>query len=64
MSKNLSEKGAGPRVGVGAPTKSWVALIALLLSLFFAGCVGSGAASDDDKHPVFYGGVTGGGSWP
>ena len=44
----------------------WPALIGLLLSLLAAGCAESesGAASDNDKHSGFYGGVSGGGTWP
>jgi hypothetical protein len=44
--------------------KPLFALIGLLLSLLAAGCADSGAASDDKRHPVFYGGTTGGGTWP
>jgi hypothetical protein len=42
----------------------WLALIGLLLSLLAAGCADSGAASDNDKHNGFYGGISGGGTWP
>jgi hypothetical protein len=41
-----------------------LALIGLLLTLLSAGCAATGATSDDDKHPVFYGGVNGGGTRP
>jgi hypothetical protein len=39
-------------------------LIGLFLSLVLAGCADSGAGADNDKHRVFYGGVTGGHTWP
>jgi hypothetical protein len=45
-------------------TNSWFAVVGLLLTLLFAGCADTGSASDDGKRPVFYGGVTGGGTWP
>jgi hypothetical protein len=45
-------------------TNSWFAIVGLLLTLLGAGCANTGSASGDDKHPVFYGGVTGGGTWP
>ena len=39
-------------------------LVGLFLSLALAGCAESGAASGNDKRGVFYGGVTGGRTWP
>jgi hypothetical protein len=39
-------------------------LIGLFLSLVLAGCADGGAGSDNDKRGVFYGGVTGGHTWP
>jgi hypothetical protein len=39
-------------------------LIGLLLTLSAVGCADTGAASDNNKRPVYYGGVTGGGTWP
>lgn len=43
---------------------AWLALIGVCLFLL-AGCVESGGAgADSDKHPVFYGGVSGGGTRP
>jgi hypothetical protein len=40
------------------------AVIALLLAAL-AGCAESGSdSSDSDRHPVFYGGVSGGGTRP
>jgi hypothetical protein len=46
------------------PAISWLALIGLVLSVLIGGCTASGTAADDDKHPVFYGGVTAGGTRP
>jgi hypothetical protein len=46
-------------------TRCWFAVIELLLAMLAAGCADSGAAdSDNDRHPVFYGGATGGGVRP
>jgi hypothetical protein len=45
-------------------TRSWLALVALLLALTAAGCADTAASSDNDRRPVFYGGVTGGGARP
>jgi len=42
----------------------WPALIGLLLALLAAGCANDGAASDNDRHGSFYGGISGGGTWP
>jgi hypothetical protein len=39
-------------------------VIGLLLTLLVVGCADGGASSDNDKHPVFYGGVNGGGTRP
>jgi hypothetical protein len=41
-----------------------IAAIWLFLSLLLAGCADTGAASDNDKRGVFYGGISGGGSRP
>ena len=38
--------------------------VGLLLASLTAGCADSGAASDNDKRPVFYGGVSSGVSRP
>jgi hypothetical protein len=46
------------------PTRFWPAVIGLVLSVLIGGCTASGTAADDDKHPVFYGGVTAGGTRP
>jgi hypothetical protein len=53
-----------PGLPCGHAGMTALALIALLLTLLPAGCADSGASSDNDKHPVFYGGVNGGGSRP
>jgi hypothetical protein len=46
-------------------TRCWFAVIGLLLAALVAGCAdNSGAGSDSDKHPVFYGGVSSGGARP
>ena len=42
----------------------WLAFIGLLLSLAVTGCADTGAASDNDKRGVFYGGISGGRTWP
>jgi hypothetical protein len=47
-----------------ARSRSWLALIGLVLSLAIAGCADTGATSDNDKRGVFYGGVSGGHTWP
>jgi hypothetical protein len=44
--------------------KRWFAVIGLVLALSAAGCADTGAASDNDKRGVFYGGVSGGHTWP
>jgi len=44
--------------------KHWFSVMALMLSLVAAGCADSGAASDNDKRGVFYGGVSAGGTRP
>jgi len=41
-----------------------IAVIWFLLSLLVAGCADTGAASDNDRRGVFYGGISGGGSRP
>jgi len=41
-----------------------LALIGLCLSVLAASCADNGAASDSDKRPVFYGGVSGGHTAP
>ena len=46
-------------------TRRWFAVMALLLAVLAASCAESGGAgSDNDKHPVFYGGVSAGGARP
>ena len=45
-------------------TRWWFAVAGLLLALWGAGCTDTGTASDNDKRPVFYGGVTGGHTSP
>jgi hypothetical protein len=40
------------------------AAIGLLLALLAAGCADTGAASDNDKRGVFYGGVSASGPRP
>jgi len=43
----------------------WSLLLGLVVSLLTAGCADNGAASDNDRHGGgFYGGISGGGSWP
>ena len=42
----------------------WFSAMALVLLLMAAGCTDSGAASDNDKRGVFYGGVSTGGTLP
>ena len=42
----------------------WPVLLALLLSLFAAGCTNDRAASDTDNRGGFYGGVSAGGTRP
>ena len=39
-------------------------LIGVALVLLAQGCADSGASSDTDKHGGFYGGISGGGTWP
>jgi hypothetical protein len=43
---------------------SWLAWMGLLLLLAAAGCAQTNAASDNNKDPVFYGGVSSGGVRP
>jgi hypothetical protein len=45
-------------------TRSFLTVIGLMLSLVGVGCANSGSSSDHDNRGVFYGGVTGGGTWP
>jgi hypothetical protein len=45
-------------------TRGWISSIAVLLSLLATGCTDTGAASDNDRHGGFYGGVSGGMSRP
>ena len=40
------------------------ALIALVLTLLAQGCANDGTATDNGKQGGFYGGVSGGGTWP
>jgi hypothetical protein len=42
----------------------WFAVVGVVLVLSAAGCAATGTASDNDKHGVFYGGVSGGRTWP
>ena len=42
----------------------WLVLTALVFALLVVGCAGSGSASDNDQHGGFYGGISGGGTWP
>jgi hypothetical protein len=44
--------------------RHWFSVMALMLSLVAAGCADTGAASDNDKRGVFYGGVSAGGTRP
>ncbi len=67
MGKKLSDtRGASDERegGEAMEARCWFALIALVLSLAISGCADTSAASDDDKRGVFYGGVSGGRSWP
>jgi hypothetical protein len=45
-------------------TRFWFGVIGLLLALLAAGCADTGTTSDNDKHGVLYGGVSGGRTWP
>src|SRR5215469_11162002 len=40
------------------------AVLGLVLPLLAAGCADTGSSSDNDRHSVFYGGVSGGGLRP
>ncbi len=42
----------------------WPVLIGMLVALLSAGCADNGGASGDDKRGGFYGGISGGGTWP
>jgi hypothetical protein len=44
--------------------RSWFALLGVLVAVLLVGCAGPGGTSDDDRRPVFYGGVTGGHTSP
>ncbi len=50
--------------GEGMKKRYWFSVMALMLSLVAAGCADPGAASDNDKRGVFYGGVSAGGTRP
>jgi non-heme Fe2+,alpha-ketoglutarate-dependent halogenase len=71
-SANLLSRGFGKRTAKRRcitkrpemQARLWLTLIGLFLSLTVAGCADKGATSDDDKRGVFYGGVTGGRTWP
>jgi hypothetical protein len=45
-------------------TRPWLLVIGLLFLLLPTGCTDTGAAPDNDKRGVFYGGVSGGGTRP
>jgi hypothetical protein len=45
-------------------TRFWFGVIGLLSALLAAGCADTGATSGDDKRGVFYGGISGGRTWP
>ncbi len=51
-------------VSKGMKPRYWFSVIGLMLSLLAAGCADPGAASDNDKRGVFYGGVSAGGTRP
>jgi hypothetical protein len=66
---SLSEPGKGrcssfPGLPCRPPGMTILALIGLLLTLWSAGCAETGTTSDNDKRPVFYGGVNGGVTQP
>jgi hypothetical protein len=42
----------------------WPYLFGLLLALLTAGCAANGSVSDNDRRGGFYGGISGGGTWP
>jgi hypothetical protein len=46
--------------------RRWIrlAIIGILLLLVGEGCADTGASSDTDKRGTFYGGVSGGRTWP
>ena len=42
----------------------WLVLTVLVFGFLVVGCAASDTASDNDKHGGFYGGISGGGTWP
>ena len=67
MGKKLSEVQGHPGITVwvrGMKRRHWFSVIGLMLLLLTAGCADAGAASDNDKRGVFYGGVSAGGTRP
>jgi len=43
----------------------WPVMLSLLMSLLWAaGCADDGAAAENGRHGSFYGGISGGGTWP
>jgi len=66
MGKQLSDAGPDLRArgGWAMGARFWFALIGMVLSLAMGGCADTSAASDNDKRGVFYGGVSGGHTWP
>jgi hypothetical protein len=61
----VADKGGRGRNGQEAMRiRRGFAVIGLLLALSAAGCADTGAASDNDKRGVFYGGVSAGGTRP
>jgi hypothetical protein len=42
----------------------WPLLLGLLVLLLAPACADNGSASDNDRRGGFYGGISGGGSWP
>ena len=58
------DEAKGRRLRIEMRALCRLALIGLLISLLAAGCANSDAASDKDRHGSFYGGISGGGTWP